>query len=178
MVRIPGSDPRLPQRENELAIVRELENLLQGDVGQENVVLPIDGNAVRHHKHVRAPRRNEFAGAGVDLEHRRFGQFGGCLDVEPPTRSMENKHVSIHVDSDASSFAKLNAGRKARPILYFFITRDCGRGSYVIQAGAEKGHDQHQTRHHRNFVHSFDHTMHTEVLPATGPPPRAYVSIK
>ena len=53
---IPCSDTRFPKREDGLAIVCELENLLQGSVGQEDVVLPVDGDAVGHKKHVCAPR--------------------------------------------------------------------------------------------------------------------------
>ena len=41
--------------------------------------------------------------------HGRFGELCCGLQVEPSARSMENKHVTVHVDGDASSFAKLNA---------------------------------------------------------------------
>jgi len=36
--------------------VCEFENLLQGDVGEEDVVLAVDGDAVRHEERIRAPR--------------------------------------------------------------------------------------------------------------------------
>src|SRR5580704_10230605 len=45
MGRIPCSNPWFPKREDKLAIVCEFENLLQRDVGQEDVVLVVDGDA-------------------------------------------------------------------------------------------------------------------------------------
>jgi hypothetical protein len=86
-----------------------------------NVVPPVDGDTVRHKKHVRAPRRNELAFIGVDLEHCRLGELRCCREVEPSAGSVENKHVAIRVDGNPSGFAKLNARRKTRPILYFRI---------------------------------------------------------
>jgi len=52
---IPCSDARLSNREDELAVMSEFENLLQGNIGQEDVVLAVDANPMRNKKHVRAP---------------------------------------------------------------------------------------------------------------------------
>src|SRR5579872_1079931 len=52
MGRIPSSNAWFPNREDKLAVVGEFKNLLQGDVSKENVVLPVNGDAVRHHKRV------------------------------------------------------------------------------------------------------------------------------
>jgi hypothetical protein len=47
-----------------------------------------------------------------------FGELRCCREDEPSAGPMENKHVAIHVDGLSSGFAKLNAWRKTRPILY------------------------------------------------------------
>src|ERR1044071_7735397 len=118
--RVPCSNAWFPKRENHLAIVCELENLLQRDVGQENIVLPIDGDAVRNKKHVRAPRRNELTCIAVDLDHCRFAELRFCGKVETSSGSVEQKHVPIYVDCNASDFAELNARRRTQPVSYLF----------------------------------------------------------
>src|SRR6266567_4564521 len=110
---------------------------LKCGVGQENVVLPVDGDAMRHKKHVRTPRRDELACIGVDLKHCRFGELRCCREDEPSAGPMENKHVPIHVDGNTSGFAKLNARRKTRPILYFFITCNRCRSNASMAAGQQ-----------------------------------------
>src|ERR1017187_7609789 len=102
---IPCSDARFPEREDELPVVGELKDLLQGHVGKENVILPVDGDAVRHEKHVRAPRRDELTCVGVDLEHCRFGELRCFREGEPSARPMEDKYVALHVDGNSSGFA-------------------------------------------------------------------------
>ena len=96
----------------------------------------------------------------------RFGELRCCREVEPSAGSMENKHVAIHVDGDPGGFAKLNARRKTRPILYFFIPRNRRRSSGISTAAGQQCHDQYIARDHKIVAHLFDHTMRTGKTPA------------
>jgi hypothetical protein len=54
---VPLPDARLTQGHDLPAVVRVLEHLVQPHVGEEDVVLAVDGDAVRHEKRCRRPTR-------------------------------------------------------------------------------------------------------------------------
>ena len=91
--------------------MRELEHLLQRDVGQKHVVRAIDRDAVRHQERVGAPRTNQPAVLLIDLEDRRILQQLGGGRVEAAARAMEDEHVTVGIDGDAGGFAHLNSRR-------------------------------------------------------------------
>jgi len=83
--------------------------------------------------------------------------FVVCREDEPSAGPMENKHVPIHVDGNPSGFAKLNAPRKTRPILDFFIPCNRRRSNGISTAARQQCHDQPKTRHNGNGAQSSNH---------------------
>ena len=145
MRRIPFADTRLAHGEDPLAVVRVLEHLLQPHVGEEDVVLIIDGDAVRHEKRVGAPRTDQLSAGAVDLEHRRILQQLGGRRVEAPSGPVKHEHVAVAIDGHTGGFAHLDARRKRGPALDLFVANaglGDGRGSTVTAACGD-----HQTRH-------------------------------
>jgi hypothetical protein len=101
--------------------VRELEHLLQPNVGEKHVVRSVDRNSVGHEECVRAPRIDQLSRVGIDFEDRWFRELFRGSWIESTARPMKHKDVAIGIEGDAGAFAELDGGRQLRPILGLFV---------------------------------------------------------
>lgn len=56
MLSIHSRNSRLSDDQKQLPVGTEFENLMKPNIGQPNIILPIDGEAVRHHEPICTPR--------------------------------------------------------------------------------------------------------------------------
>jgi hypothetical protein len=106
MSGIKAGDALGAEREEKFAVVRELEHLLKGAIGDPHVVVAIHAKAVRLKETILSPRGKEFAGSSIETEDR--GRGNGVRFVCSPGifGAVKEEDVIVRIDCDTRDLAQ------------------------------------------------------------------------
>jgi hypothetical protein len=107
------------EREQQTPVWRELENLVAADIGEPDVVVTVDRDAMRHDEESRAPRLETAARDGVKDPHRRMRNRIGRKRFGPGAPgAMEHPDAALRVDVDAGRLPQNLARRQLGPAVH------------------------------------------------------------
>ena len=127
---------RLAKREQDFALRRAFEDLMQSYICQPQIAFMIHRESVRHHKSVLTPSGEQLSRSAVDHADRRCRNAILGERIRPLSSSaMENKDAVLRVDTNPGTEPEDVAVGQLWPIGYDFvmILRGCGQCEYQAE---------------------------------------------
>jgi hypothetical protein len=118
---------RLAKAEKQLSSRIELENLMQADIREPNIILSVNGEAVREQERVRAPRSEVSAAGSVKyfygglIQDCERGILRSCRSRPEAARAMENEDIPMRVHVDPGCLSQRMSLGEPRPSMHNLV---------------------------------------------------------
>ena len=109
----------------------KLEDLLKSAIGDPNIVVRVDAQAVRFEKTAFAPGREQFSGRSIKAENRGRDDWLSFVRGPGIFRAMKNKHMVVGIDRYSRNLAKNHAIWENRPAM----NHDVRLGRFLLRSG-------------------------------------------
>jgi len=120
-IKVCGIEPRralCPNGEEQFAVMRKLEGLLQRAIGKPDVVLAVDAQAVRFQKTVLSPGGEQFAGSTIEAKYGWRGDDVSFIRGPGVFSAVKHEHMVVRVHGNSRNLAKHESIRELRPAVH------------------------------------------------------------